>query len=91
MMTRDNYTCNKCGTVAFKVTRKYAEAQSSAFRDYYDSLTEEQRESYYGGKRPVGVRAYERCACGNPNTNFRKAVEGDCPKGCTLSPIIVEE
>ena len=81
-------TCNKCGRVAFGVSRKFAEDQVAAFKVYYDKLLPSQQQDYYGGT-PANMAQYEHCiACGNPFTNFRPAAAGDCPDGCTISPII---
>lgn len=86
-MTR---TCNKCGTVAFSVTREHALLEVEQFNIYYNSLTkEEQNNSYKEGG--AHIEFYEFCRCGNNHKNFREAKEGDCPEGCTLSPIIFEE
>lgn len=82
-------TCLKCGRVAFGVTRSYAEIEAAGFNEYFDTLNEDGRDQF--GNRRSSVGDYERCLrCGGPHTNFRDAVEGDCPAGCTLSPIIVE-
>lgn len=82
-------TCLKCGRVAFGVSRECAETLVSDFNDFFDSADAVTRESY--GNRRSTIVSYERCTqCGNWCTNFRDAVDGDCPDGCTLSPIIVE-
>lgn len=86
----DERTCNRCGWVAFGVTRAFAEAGVRRFNAFFDSSSDAVRESY-GNRRSV-IANYERChRCGGPHTDFRDAVDGDCPVGCTLSPIIVEE
>lgn len=82
-------TCNQCGRVAFGVTRVFAEAEVAKFNKFYESAAPEVRDSFGG---PSSLAHYECCnQCGNEYTNFRDSVEGDCPAGCTLSPIIVEE
>jgi hypothetical protein len=83
-------TCLKCGWVAFGVTREYAEDEVERFNAFFDASDAETREAY--GNRHSTIKAYEHCMlCRGPWTNFRDAVEGDCPIGCTLNPIIVEE
>lgn len=84
-----NRTCNQCGWVAFSVTREFAVAEVERFNEFYRSSPPEVRECYSG---PSSVAHYECChRCGNEHTNYRDSVEGDCPAGCTLNPIIVEE
>jgi hypothetical protein len=82
-------TCLKCGWVAFGVSRVYAEAEVSKFNDFFDKADAATRESY--GNRRSSIANYERCMlCGNSHTNFRDAKPGDCPDGCTMSPILYE-
>lgn len=84
-----NRTCNQCGWVAFAVTRAFAVAETARFNKFYTESPPEVRECYGG---PSSIAHYECCnRCGNEHTNFRGSVEGDCPDGCTLSPIIVED
>ena len=81
-------TCNKCGWVAFQVSRKSAEAEVKRFNEYYDTLSKKEQKDYYGGKKST-IDFYERCMlCGGSYTNFRNAVKGDCPDGVTINPII---
>jgi protein-arginine kinase activator protein McsA len=83
-------TCNKCGWVHFAVTREHAENEVKKFNEFFDSLTEEQREDSYGGRRST-MKEYENCFfCGNTYEDFRDAKEDDCPIGVTLGPIIEE-
>lgn len=83
-------TCNKCGRVAFGVAREWAEEQVERFNEFFHRSDDKTRESY--GNRRSTIGSYERCMqCGAPHTDFRDAVDGDCPIGCTLSPIIVED
>lgn len=84
-------TCNKCGWVHFAVTREHATREVAEVTSYLRSLTQKERDDYYGGKAAGDIRNYERCMlCGGSHTNFRDAVEEDCPVGCTLSPIITD-
>ena len=92
-MTEDSTlrTCRKCGWVASGVSRAFAQAGVDKFNSYFDSLTTKQQSDYYGGKS-ASIRDYEHCGrCGGLFTNFRPFRAGDCPDGCTLNPIIVEE
>jgi hypothetical protein len=82
-------TCNKCGTVAFAVSRGFAESEVMSFNKYFFSQSKEVQALF--GSKPSSLAQYEACGCGNPHTNFRKAKDGDCPDGCTLSPIISDE
>lgn len=84
-----NRTCNQCGRVAFGVSREFAEAEVYRFNKFYEASRPDVRECYSG---PSSVLHYECCnGCGNGHTDFRDSVEGDCPAGCTISPIIVDE
>jgi hypothetical protein len=86
----DFVTCLSCGTVWMAVTRAYAEEQTKHFNGYFDTLSSGQRDDYYGNK-PASVASYEKCWCSNSYKNFRKFKQGDCPDGCTISPIIRKE
>jgi hypothetical protein len=84
-------TCNKCGWVAFGVTRQFAEDAVKSFNEHYASLSAEQQEDFYGG-RGSSIKNYECCFyCGGPYTNFRNAKLGDAPNGVTLQSIIMED
>jgi hypothetical protein len=83
-----NRTCNQCGWVAFGVTRELAETQVARFNKFYLAQPPAVQHCYSG---PSSIAHYECCTrCGNEHENFRDSVEGDCPDGCTISPIIVE-
>lgn len=85
--------CKECKWVAFAVSRKYAEKEVKQFNKYYDSLTKEQQESYYGSKKS-SIRQYERCFfCGGCFHNFRQySIRRDKDiSGRTLQPIIWEK
>lgn len=78
-----------CGWVHFAVSRKYAENEVARFNSYYDKLDAAGKSNYAG---PSSITHYEKCSlCGESYENFRDGLEGDCPIGCTLSPIIEEE
>lgn len=82
-------TCNQCGLVAFGVTRAFAETEVAKFNAFYESAAPEIRECYGG---PSSLAHYECCnVCGNEYDNFRASRPGDCPDGCTLSPIIADD
>lgn len=84
-------TCNNCGWVHFAVTRQHAEEEVKRFNEFFDTLTEEKQQQFYGGKHST-IAQYEHCfLCGNTYKDFRDAKEEDCPIGVTLGPIIGEE
>lgn len=84
-------TCKSCGWVHFGVSREYAENEIRHFNEYFESLTEKERQDYYGGRRS-SIKEYDRCdLCGGSYKNFRPAEVGDCPNGVTLGPIITED
>lgn len=80
-------TCNKCARVWMQVTRDHAVAEVARFNAYFDSLSKEKQDDNYGGKAS-SIEDYEHCWCGNSYKNFRDSSPGDCPDGCTISPII---
>ena len=72
------------------LTREYAQAEVDSFNVYYDTLTPEQQQEYYGGKRS-SIKNYERCFhCGQTDGDFRPSKDDDCPRGCTIQPTIYE-
>lgn len=79
-------TCNKCGTVAVEVPRKWATEELASSISFLASLNKKDRANY-GSGTPTMAR-YEYCWCKNSYKNFRDFKEGDCPDGCTLSSII---
>ena len=96
-----NVTCKKCGWVHFSMSRAEAQENVDSFNRYFDSLPYETQKANYGGitfvdDKPVygeprksSIESYERCFnCRGPYTNFRPSVDGDCPNGCTIQPII---
>ena len=75
----NNRTCNNCGWVHFGVTRAHAAEEVARFN-----------EQFYPAQKS-SITQYERCErCGGSYLNFRVALSGDCPDGCTIGPIIVE-
>ena len=84
------YTCCRCGWVYMGVSRKFAEDEVKAFHDYFKKLSKKKRQDYYNNI-PSDISDYEFCHCGNSHKNFRLSKPGDCPDGCTLSSIIIEE
>lgn len=83
-----NVTCNRCGWVAFEVTRFYATEQVEKFNIYFDSLPKEQQKQFYNNEKSH-IYVYEHCfLCSNLYKDFRDAKNDDCPEGCTLNPII---
>ena len=83
-------TCNACGWVHFGVSREYAEGEVKKFNAFYDKADAETKASY--GNKRSSIGNYEVCMrCGGPWTNFRDSKPDDCPRGCTLNPIIIED
>jgi 5-methylcytosine-specific restriction endonuclease McrA len=81
-------TCRTCGWVHFEVTRAFAEKEVEAFNKFYDALSLQKQEEYYGNHK-VSIKDYESCGfCGGLYKNFRKTKKGECPTGCTIGPII---
>lgn len=85
-----NYRTCPCGWVYFAVTREYAEHEVKAFRRYYDSLSSERQQSWYGSK-PSTLEDYSRCfRCGAEYTEFCDATSEDLQRvsGSTINPIL---
>ena len=81
-------TCNRCGWVHFAMSRERAQSEVDQFNAYYEALSPEKREKYYGNK-PASIATYERCFfCGQTDGDFRPYQDGDCPTGCTIQPVI---
>lgn len=84
------YICKSCGWQHFPVSLDYANKEVAQFNAYYDSLTEEQQELYYGSKKSH-LAHYCFCnLCGKLFTNFRKSTRKEMNKifGSTVSPIL---
>jgi len=86
-MTNKTVTCLKCGWVYFEVTRGYAQDEVKRFNEYFEALSKEKQDDYYGGKGS-NIKQYEYCWCGSTYKNFRDSKKGDCPNGVTMSPMI---
>ena len=81
-------TCLECGWGHFEVSRKFAEKAIIEFNTSFNSLSLEDRDQLYSNK-PSSLALYEKCHfCQGPYKNFRDAIEGDIPYGCTMGPII---
>jgi uncharacterized OB-fold protein len=81
-------TCKNCGWVHFPLTREEAIEEVEKFNKYFDSLTEQKQKYYYNGRKS-DISHYEKCFnCGGDYTNFRLSIDGDCPDGVTIQPII---
>lgn len=84
-------TCEQCGWVHVGVTREYAEDTVRVFNEYFTGLSKQKQDDYYGGQL-TRITSYERCFnCGGDWKRFRDAVPGDCPDGCTIQPILMED
>lgn len=86
--TYNERTCNKCGWVHFGISIESAEEEVRRFNKMYEELTPGEKERYYGS-RGASMEAYEKCCrCGNTYKDFHESEEGDCPRGCTIGPIL---
>ena len=82
-------TCNRCGWVHVAVTREYAEHAVASFNDYFRAQSPDVQLSFRGISSLE--KDYMRChRCGGPHTEFHVSEPGDCPRGCTISPILQE-
>lgn len=84
-------TCLNCGWVHTRVNKKFAQATTQIFNDFYNGLSELQKHHYYG-MRPTNLELYEKCNyCSNNYKNFRDSVPEEINMDCVLGPIIVDE
>ena len=68
------------------------DACRKAVKDFYDwfIVQPEETQKSYGG--PATMDDYTFCFfCGNTYKNFRPAKAGDCPNGCTIQPIALDD
>lgn len=79
--------CKKCKWVYFFVSRQYAENEVKKFNEYFETLSDDKKKDYYGGKGS-NIKSYEFCHCGESYKNFRDALNSEVPSGSTVSPII---
>ena len=70
------------------VTRKYADTESSKFRDWWNQQDQETKDKYCTPEEEGPLGVYLSCWCGSKD--FRDYQVGDCPNGVTISPIIWE-
>lgn len=86
-MNKSIVQCKHCGWQHFAVTRKYAGDEVESFNEYYDTLTIDEQNKYYGGQKSI-INNYENCdRCG-------KLADMVAPTkeliGSTVGPIIWE-
>ena len=82
--------CNCCGWTHVGVTREYAEGEVAQFNEFLANSTPDVREMY--DNKPASFAAYEHCGgCNGPHTDMRDFTAGDCPDGCTIGSIIMED
>jgi hypothetical protein len=81
-------TCLNCGRVHVSYPLVCALQAIDDFNKFYDTLSPENQQDYYGGHKE-SMTAYTECfRCGGSYKNFRAFQDGDCPNGVTLSPIL---
>ena len=81
-------TCLNCGQVHAAMSKNEIEEIVTRFNDYFNSLTKQEQELYYGGKCST-IDGYMKCTrCGSSYKNFRDYQSGDCPNGITINPIM---
>jgi predicted nucleic-acid-binding Zn-ribbon protein len=88
--------CNKCGHAHFRRTEDEVTVEANNFKRYFDGLSDEDRQKYYGGRGYEVADAIEqqkKCfRCGGPNTEFHEETPEDrIPAGVTLQGIIIPE
>ena len=77
-------TCLNCGWVHMGLTRADAQQEVDSFNVWFDEQPPAVQDNY--GRRSR-IDTYEGCfRCGK--TEFREAKDDDCPRGCTIQPVI---
>ena len=87
-----NLTCNKCNWISFGIPRATCLDEIERFNTYFETLTPEQQQEYYGGKKS-SIENYNKChKCGGSHTDFRPTTEAEAAKifGSTTNPILVD-
>lgn len=80
--------CKHCGWNHMGVSRKYAEDEVKQFNEYFDTLSPEKQDLYYGGKKS-SVASYEFCfGCGKPSD--MQLPTRDIGDGHTIQSVIWE-
>jgi len=80
--------CGKCGWVHFSMTREEVEKSVKEFNHYFDSLSKEDQDAYYNGKKS-SVDSYQKCfRCGSSYEEAIPCNEGDAPLGSTIQPLM---
>ena len=79
--------CCKCGWVYFQVSKEYMLDEIKRFNEYFDTLTKEQQDKFYGGKKSDD-KQYTKCWCGNNFKYFVDAKPEDVPYGSSIGPML---
>jgi hypothetical protein len=81
-------TC-KCKWVYFSVSKQFIKDWQTKWNEYWPTLDKEGRESFGLLDGPPTPKEYFNCGiCGTSYTDMYPSKPGDCPDGCTISPIM---
>lgn len=83
----DIVECVYCGWHHFAVSMEYAQQEIKRFNSYFDSLTHEEQQYYYGGK-PSSLNSYTHCNYCGRKASMKPATK--TLNGPTIGPIIWE-
>lgn len=79
--------CRSCGKPHYPVSLADALAGIKSFNDYFNTLSPEDQNKFYGGK-PASIDNYLQCVrCGSVRFQQRHAAA----PGVTLNPIVFEQ
>jgi hypothetical protein len=85
----DLVTCLKCGWVHFAVDTAYVDKWEADWKIFWATLDEHGREMYGCKDAPPTREGYYECfSCSGSYKNFRDALPGDSPDGCSIQPIL---
>lgn len=84
-----DFKCPKCGRVHRGISADEALRQVEQANAYLDTLTPDELQQHYGGRR-ASIESYQRChSCGCPGIEFVPAQPGDSFCGQTLPAIVI--
>ncbi|MCJ2048802.1 hypothetical protein [Methylobacterium sp. J-070] len=82
----DTVTCLACGWVSYAISRSQAEANVERFNRF--RAEDPSRLRYWPNPKAIGSYRCMGCSGWGP---YRPAREGDCPRGATINPVLLDE
>jgi len=79
-------TCTHCGRVGVKYTPEQMNNAILRFNDWFESQTQSTKDNF--GNKQSKESDYSCLTCGHYGP-YRLFKAGDCPDGCTISPVVI--